>query len=708
MAASEASSFLAAAKAGDTETLSKLITSDPSLLQYRGAGTPDATSGNSAVHWAAAKSQSKALALLLAARGDPHARNNGDSTPLSTAVMAGSAECISLLLTAGADPSLADEFGDTPISLATRAKRDDLVALLGRSAGDATAPASTPATPTPTPAVSTAENKMAGNAAFARKDYEEAIEWYGKALASVSQILTGEGDTPPSEAAEAIETAAALFSNRSASYAALQMFDLALDDAERAVQLRPKWAKAHSRVGAARHGKKELQPALEAYQLALTYEPGNEGAQAQMKAIKLALRNQRLEELFEKGAFNKREAAGQGEAGPSGVGSGEAGAGDAGPGDAGGGGSTGGEDGAGGGGGESGGAAAGGGAPLKPSTTVKPARTPEQVAYAQSVAAWMGAAKRGDVTMMATLLDKEEWLLSNRSENTAESLLGNSALHWASAFGRLEVVEWLLAREGIQVSKRNHGGGTPLHSAASHNRAEVVAALLEAGADVAAKDENGDTPRDAAMRRGYRVSEAWLDRGPLAAKARWPCGESGGGAIGSGNAPRPESSAAAKSAGNAAFAGTHLLGPRHAVWHYTDAILLHREEQGGGAATVDVSDGDATTQREPTAAESAEAVLLSNRSAAHAKLYQYHAALDDAESAVKLRPRWGKAHGRVGAAFLGLGDLGAAEAAYREGLRHEPSEQLDKGLEEVLNRKEQKEKAAAAAGPSLGSVSSAA
>ena len=38
MAASEASSFLAAAKAGDTETLSKLITSDPSLLQYRGAG----------------------------------------------------------------------------------------------------------------------------------------------------------------------------------------------------------------------------------------------------------------------------------------------------------------------------------------------------------------------------------------------------------------------------------------------------------------------------------------------------------------------------------------------------------------------------------------------------------------------------------------------------------------------------------------------
>ena len=100
---------------------------------------------------------------------------------------------------------------------------------------------------------------------------------------------------------------------------------------------------------------------------------------------------------------------------------------------------------------------------------------------------------------------------------------------------------------------------------------------------------------------------------------------------------------------------------------------------------VDVSDGVAAP-REPTPAESAEAVLLSNRSAAHAKLYQYDAALEDATAAVALRPRWGKAHGRVGAAFLGLNDVVRAEAAYREGLVHEPSAQLQQGLDEVLKR----------------------
>ena len=56
-------------------------------------------------------------------------------------------------------------------------------------------------------------------------------------------------DVTTTEAAEAAEAAAALFSNRSACYAALEHFTLALDDAERAVSLKPTWAKAHSRVG---------------------------------------------------------------------------------------------------------------------------------------------------------------------------------------------------------------------------------------------------------------------------------------------------------------------------------------------------------------------------------------------------------------------------------------------------------------------------
>lgn len=212
------------------------------------------------------------------------------------------------------------------------------------------------------------------------------------------------------------------------------------------------------------------------------------------------------------------------------------------------------------------------------------------------------------------------------------------------------------------------GGGTPLHSAASHARAPVVCALLEAGGDPTAKDENGDTPRDAASRRGYKLAEAMLDRGAQSPVVRW---ERGGGAR-----AKPATVGDAKALGNAGFAQSGVLGPLEAVRHYSDAIVLHREE-----AAADVADDSAGASAE------VEGVLLSNRSAAHARLSQFHAALDDADAAVRARPRWGKAHGRVGAAHLGLGNAARAAEAYREGLQHEPaSALLQEGLEEALQR----------------------
>ena len=649
----ERSAFFDAAKHGDAAKLSSLLVSDTSLLDYRGEGTADAVIGNSAVHWAAAKGHSDALAVLLEAGGDVAARNKGDSTPLSSAVVAGHASCVLLLLKANADPNEQDEFGDSPLSLARRAKRDDLVALLSGSSSAASAEPQPSAAATATAPSNVAECKQKGNAAFSRKEYTEAIEWYTCALSGVSDIFdSSRASSATAEAAEAIETAAALFSNRSACYAALEMFDLALDDGDRAVSLRPKWAKAYSRVGAARHGRKELKEALAAYQSALNLEPANEGAKAQIKQIKVQLRNEALEALIERGAFNKKEesaAAEDGSGASASAPTAEAAAPSAAP------------------------------APAVSTSTIRrPPKTAEQIAYKESVAAWMGAAKRGEVEQLERLLAAEPWLLLNRSEKTAESLLGNTALHWAAANGCLAAVEWLLAREGMEVSKQNHGGGTPLHSAAAHARAGVVSVLLEAGADATASDDNRDTPRDAAMRRGYRSVEALLDRGPLTPSVRWST---------SSRKERPESEAAAKAAGGTEFTSTSVLGPRRAVWHYTDALLLHRESHPREAAAVDVSDGAAP--HEPTEAEEAEAVLLSNRSAAHAKQYQYAAALEDAQAACSLRPRWGKAWGRAGAAHFGLGQLTEAEAAYCEGLACEPTNaQLEQGLEEVFKRRE--------------------
>ena len=73
--------------------------------------------------------------------------------------------------------------------------------------------------------------------------------------------------------------------------------------------------------------------------------------------------------------------------------------------------------------------------------------------------------------------------------------------------------------------------------------------------------------------------------------------------------------------------------------------------------------------------------------AMHAKLAQFDAALEDATAAVALRPTWGKAHGRVGAAYLGLGDARKAAESYRFGLTHEPtSAQLQQGYEDACKK----------------------
>ena len=516
--------------------------------------------------------------------------------------------------------------------------------------GESSSPAPAAPPPPPPPPATAAGCKQKGNDAFNAKEYDAAIGWYAAAIS-----LTMEGgdgyDT---------DGLAALFSNRSACYTALRRFEEALEDGRCAVRLRPAWAKAHSRMGAALLGLDDLDGALAAYKAALEAEPSSDIAQCQLKEIKATLRNRRLEALIERGAFEKKRGDEEADAARmAGGDGGSGGGGECGSGGGSGGGGVGGTTAGASGGGV--GTLCSGAAKAAASVSAKREKTPEEHAYKLKVSTWMKAAKTGDVATLERCLAEDATLLSNRSERTSEQLLGNSALHWAAAHARMDAVRWLVAREGADVNVRNNGGGTPLHSAAAHARAQVASLLLEAGADVCAMDENGDTPRDAASRRGYRTVEAVLDRGPIACDVRWAPSR----------APRPDTEAAAKALGNAAFAQGDWSGPRAAVGHYTDALLLHRLAIAAGVA------GDATS----------ESVLLSNRSAAHAKLAQYHAALEDADAAVALRPTWGKAHGRRGAALLGLGDARKAEAAYHEGLAHEPGAVgLQEGLAEARGK----------------------
>ena len=140
-------------------------------------------------------------------------------------------------------------------------------------------------------------------------------------------------------------------------------------------------------------------------------------AKATIKELKVAIRNERLEALIERGAFERKrdEASDEGSGGASG--------------------------------GPTASAAAGARSEEAPpavaaaATSSKPQKTAEQIRYAETVASWMGGAKAGDVDTLERLLHADPWLLSNRSEDTAESLLGNTALHWAAARGQSGAVQ---------------------------------------------------------------------------------------------------------------------------------------------------------------------------------------------------------------------------------------------------------------------------
>jgi ankyrin repeat protein len=144
------------------------------------------------------------------------------------------------------------------------------------------------------------------------------------------------------------------------------------------------------------------------------------------------------------------------------------------------------------------------------------------------VKALLDAAMKGDSTRVQFLLGRD---LSADSRGTG----GETALHWASAYGRSDVAELLLARradaaaidasgstplhyavqEGHQrvvtlLAKRsaripNADGMTPLHLAAAHGHRDIAAILLREGAQIDAADMSGSTPLHLAALYGYAV-----------------------------------------------------------------------------------------------------------------------------------------------------------------------------------------------------------
>lgn len=97
------------------------------------------------------------------------------------------------------------------------------------------------------------EFKVEGNRKIAQKKFDEAVEYYTKAI-------------------ELDDSNAIYYSNRSAAYSSLKKPKNAAEDAEKAIELDPNYSKAYSRLGLARYSMGDAEGAMEAYKKGLDVE----------------------------------------------------------------------------------------------------------------------------------------------------------------------------------------------------------------------------------------------------------------------------------------------------------------------------------------------------------------------------------------------------------------------------------------------------
>lgn len=174
----------------------------------------------------------------------------------------------------------------------------------------------------------------------------------------------------------------------------------------------------------------------------------------------------------------------------------------------------------------------------------------EPAPFAQSLGKdWLDSARKQDLGRMKQLLQAGgKDLARYRGKGTSYGFVGNSALHCtpqrdplpkptsashaspsrvppgAAAKNNCEMAQWLLSPDvEADVDAGNSDGATPLHSAAANNSTAMVKFLLERGADPAATDGLGESPRDAAMRRGYSSVVAVFDSFSKNARLRQAC-----------------------------------------------------------------------------------------------------------------------------------------------------------------------------------------
>jgi ankyrin repeat protein len=109
-------------------------------------------------------------------------------------------------------------------------------------------------------------------------------------------------------------------------------------------------------------------------------------------------------------------------------------------------------------------------------------------------------------------LEKAIWAIEKGADVDAKHNEGNTPLHWKgqtplclASWKRHDSIVSLLLENGANVNVKDEDGCTPLHFASMEGQDAVVSLLLENGADVNAKNDYGNTPLHKA---GYNGHEA--------------------------------------------------------------------------------------------------------------------------------------------------------------------------------------------------------
>jgi len=169
-----------------------------------------------------------------------------------------------------------------------------------------------------------------------------------------------------------------------------------------------------------------------------------------------------------------------------------------------------------------------GGYPAAPTSPTSPT-SPSSVSKGSTslVTPWLDAAKTGDVQALKDIMATPVLFAGQQSKgpnpnSTSSSHGGKSALMFAAAFGKQDVVEMLLELPELMVNMCDDRGLSALHHIASKEESALVEAsvrvaicqlLLAKDADPTITDGEGRRPFDCASSSGYSELESMLRQG---------------------------------------------------------------------------------------------------------------------------------------------------------------------------------------------------